>query len=213
MKYRICYEKGGRLIYVSHLDMQRMFQRMFRRSGLSLMFSQGFNPHTLMTYTPPLPIFASSSAEYLDIELTGSESADEAFARLSAAAPEGLVIRSVTCPGEGALPLSRLFSSAEYEIVLQTPVTASVIAEYYTSNEEITVEKLNKKKVLKKENIKDKILSFEVSDVPGGVKIDSVLTFTNDTLLNPFVMINALKSGISALSDAKIVSVCKTKVN
>lgn len=212
MKYRICYEKTGRLIYVSHLDMQRMFQRMFRRSGLSLMFSQGFNPHTLMTYTPPLPIFASSLAEYLDIELTGDESADEAFRRLTEAAPEGLNIKSVICPGEGALPLSKLFSSAEYEIVLSTEAAASDILKYYEENPEITVEKLNKKKVLKQENIKDKIFSFMVSDVPGGVRIDTVLCYTNDNLLNPFVLIKALKSGIPSLSDAGTVSVCKTKV-
>lgn len=212
MKYRICYEKTGRLIYVSHLDMQRLFQRLFRRAGVTMLFSQGFNPHALISYAPPLPLFAASQAEYLDIELSGDESPASVSEKLSSACPDGLVIREVRCPEEGEKPLSKLFSKAVYEIVLSTAAGAENVEEWFRNTDEIINEKMTKKKVLKKENIKEKIYSFRAEDVPGGIKLTAELCYLNEGLLNPFTLINSLKAVPGLMEDAKTVSVTKIKV-
>ena len=44
-KMRLRFEKTGRAIYISHLDMMRTMQRVFARAGLELKYSEGFNPH------------------------------------------------------------------------------------------------------------------------------------------------------------------------
>ena len=44
-KLRLRFEKSGRAVYISHLDLMRTMQRGFQRAGLSLKYSEGFNPH------------------------------------------------------------------------------------------------------------------------------------------------------------------------
>ena len=45
--HRIRFEKTGRAVWMSHLDLMRLMQRAFRRAGVVLHHSQGFTPHAL----------------------------------------------------------------------------------------------------------------------------------------------------------------------
>ena len=42
---RTKFNKEGDMIYISHLDLQQLLQRAFRRAEIDLVHSQGFNPH------------------------------------------------------------------------------------------------------------------------------------------------------------------------
>ena len=44
-KLRLRFEKTGRAIYISHLDLMRTMQRVFLRADCPLKYSEGFNPH------------------------------------------------------------------------------------------------------------------------------------------------------------------------
>ena len=44
-RYVIKFSKGGYAKYTSHLDLLRFFKRAFRKTGVDLKYSQGFNPH------------------------------------------------------------------------------------------------------------------------------------------------------------------------
>ena len=44
------FEKSERLRHIGHLDIQRAVMRALRRSGLSVSYSKGFNPHILLTF-------------------------------------------------------------------------------------------------------------------------------------------------------------------
>lgn len=54
---RIKFVKNEDMIYISHLDVQRLLQRAFRRADVELSFSQGFNPHPKMSYGNALAFF------------------------------------------------------------------------------------------------------------------------------------------------------------
>ena len=41
---RISFEKRGEAAYISLLDLQRVFHRILKRSGLPVYYTQGFNP-------------------------------------------------------------------------------------------------------------------------------------------------------------------------
>ncbi len=216
MKYRINYEKKDRLIYVSHLDMQRTFQRLFRRAGLDLEFSQGFNPHPLLSYTPPVPLFASSSDEYLDVSLKGGQDDAEVFEALLPLTPDGLVIKSVKRLNEPSRPLSECFKWAEYKITLgNLECSAKDVNCFYECRSEIIIEKLNKKKQLKKVDILPMIKAFCVkdieSDVKGCVEIECTLSMANEALLNPFTLIKAIGDEVAGAKNYKILTVFKQK--
>jgi radical SAM-linked protein len=94
---RVFYAKTGRARYTSHLDVMRMFTRAFRRSGLPLWHTQGFNPHVYMMFALPLALGYESSCETLDIRLTQDIPLEEVVCRLNAALPEGFsALRAAT---------------------------------------------------------------------------------------------------------------------
>ena len=53
-KRRITFYKTGMGKYISHLDLLRCFTRTIQRSGLPVVYSQGFNPHQKITFSLPL---------------------------------------------------------------------------------------------------------------------------------------------------------------
>lgn len=64
------FGKLDRLRFVSHLDLQRYMQRALNRSGLPVAFSQGFNPHPVMSFASALAMGWESEYEVLDIKFT-----------------------------------------------------------------------------------------------------------------------------------------------
>ncbi len=68
---RLLFEKTGNAVYISHLDLMRLFQRAFQRAGLVLRHSQGFNPRPIVSIALPLSLGMESRCELLDFELEG----------------------------------------------------------------------------------------------------------------------------------------------
>jgi radical SAM-linked protein len=68
-RLRITFSRGPEVKYVSHLDITRMWERVFRRAGLPLSYSQGFSPHVRMSIAAPLALAVTAGAELLDVEL------------------------------------------------------------------------------------------------------------------------------------------------
>ena len=69
---RVRFGKEGALRYIGHLDVLRTFQKIFRRAGIPLAYSQGFSPHPIMSFALPLGLGLSSEGEYLDAEVDTS---------------------------------------------------------------------------------------------------------------------------------------------
>lgn len=91
--FRLCitYAIRGRLAYLSHLETVEAMRRIVRRAQLPFAVSQGFTPHMKATFGPALPVGASGEDERFDVRLTEYVPADEALARLQAAAPAKLM--------------------------------------------------------------------------------------------------------------------------
>ena len=92
-KLRLRFEKTGRAVYISHLDLMATMQRAFSRAGLELKYSEGFNPHPLISILLPLSVGTASLCELMDFRLRGE--ADEELlqilpARLTSVLPEGI---------------------------------------------------------------------------------------------------------------------------
>ena len=89
------FGKLDRLRFVSHLDLQRYMQRALNRSGLPVAFSQGFNPHPVMSFASALAMGWESEYEVLDIKFTKHVPEREALARMRGALPEEMPVYSV----------------------------------------------------------------------------------------------------------------------
>ena len=74
---RALFEKNGNAVWISHLDLMRVFQRAFKRAGLLLTHTQGFNPRPSVSIALPLSVGIESRCELLDFDLEGEKIANE----------------------------------------------------------------------------------------------------------------------------------------
>ena len=97
---RILFEKKGNAVWISHLDLMRLFQRAFKRAGLPLTHTQGFNQRPSVSIALPLSVGVESVCELLDFELDGEDVAcDEIRRRLNENLVEGIRVLAVCKKG------------------------------------------------------------------------------------------------------------------
>ena len=91
---RLLFEKTGDAVWISHLDLMRVFQRAFRRAGMLLRHSQGYTPHAYVSILLPMSVGVSSQCEVLDYELDPGDTTPESEipAKLNACLPAGIRI-------------------------------------------------------------------------------------------------------------------------
>lgn len=88
---RLLFEKTGNAVWISHLDLMRLFQRAFKRAGLQLRHTQGFNPRPSVSIALPLSVGVESHCELLDFELEGDPIPDiEVLERLNRCLVDGV---------------------------------------------------------------------------------------------------------------------------
>ncbi|MBN2098427.1 MAG: DUF2344 domain-containing protein [Dehalococcoidia bacterium] len=66
-RLRVRFSRGEDLKYISHLDLMRLWERVLRRAGIPVAYSEGFSPHPRISLAAPLPIGVTSEAELMDI--------------------------------------------------------------------------------------------------------------------------------------------------
>lgn len=119
MRIIVSFYKHEQVMFVSHLDMQRLFQRAFRRADLPLAYSNGFNPHPLLSFATALSVGYTSDCEYFDVMLSEYVSPAEFKRRVNAVLPQGVHIVDAVDAGEFKASLTPLMRSAEYDIELE----------------------------------------------------------------------------------------------
>lgn len=120
--FRMLFEKCGNAIWISHLDLMRLFQRAFRRAGLQLTHSQGFNPRPSVSIALPLSVGIESECEILDFALEGDPVAEEEICdRLNMVLTDGVRVRKVYSDGRKLRELVYLHSIVVLEYDNNTP--------------------------------------------------------------------------------------------
>lgn len=89
-KLRLRFEKTGKAIYISHLDLMRVIQRVFLRAEVPIKYSEGFNPHALISICLPLPVGSASVCELMDFRVSRDVELDTLPERLNRVSPAGL---------------------------------------------------------------------------------------------------------------------------
>ena len=150
------------MVFIGHLDLLKFFQRAIKRSGLPIAYSQGFNPHQLITFAIPLSLGISSVGEYMDIQLTKDVDCNEIVNSLNAVMPaEGVEILSARRLTEGEKTCAAAVEVGDYVVTLPESYSDLEDAiEKILSSEEINVERTVKKKT-KITNIRPFIYKLE----------------------------------------------------
>lgn len=117
-RYRVKFEKTGKIIYIGHLDLLKLFQRSIKRARLDIEYSKGFNPHQLITFAIPLSLGVCGEGEYCDIRLNEPMDCSLITDRLNAILPLGLRVSAVRELGDGDDSCAAEVAAADYRVVL-----------------------------------------------------------------------------------------------
>lgn len=145
MRLLMRFEKGEEVKYISHLDMQRLFQRALRRAELPCEYSKGFNPHLLISFGCALPVGVCSSAEYVEVQLTKFVHPSECKNRLNQVLPKGITILNACEPNDKYPTVASVICLAEYTFIPANDGDYSAIIDSLIKKEEIIIEKKTKK--------------------------------------------------------------------
>ncbi len=186
MNNRLLFEKTGNGVWISHLDLMRLFQRAFKRGGLHLKHTQGFNPRASVSIALPLSVGVESVCEILDFELVGQEelTAEAIRDKLNATMPAGIRVRQVY-PGTAKIKhLTFLDCTLTLEYDAGIPQGAGAAIRALFAREQLIVPKKGKNGPVEQDII-PMIRSLEVTEASGQeLEIHAVVCAQNPSL-NP----------------------------
>ena len=190
---RLLFEKTGNAIWISHLDLMRLFQRAFKRAGLPLTHTQGFNPRPSVSIAMPLSVGVESICELLDFDLDGDAVAcDEILHRLNQTLVEGVRVLQVYENGKKIRDLSFLHCQVTLEYDSGIPVNAKSALKELFSQDSLIVPKKSKNGV-QDQDIIPMLKSLELIEAgERELVLDCVVCCQNPTL-NPMQLIAAIE--------------------
>lgn len=183
---RLLFEKTGKAVWISHLDLMRVFQRAFKRAGLPLTHTHGFNPRPSVSIALPLSVGVSSVCELLDFELdTADEIAyDEILNMLNYALIDGVHVLQVYKDGRKIRDLALLRYQVELIYDNGVPSAAQASLEDLFKSDEIIVPKKTKSG-MQEQNIAEMIRRITIERAGDDrIILDAVVCCQNPTL-NP----------------------------
>ena len=190
-KLRLRFEKTGRAVYISHLDLMATMQRAFARAGLELKYSEGFNPHPLISILLPLSVGTASRCELMDFRLRQDAELSALPERLTAVLPEGIrVLEAYESERKSAL-----LKWLEIEGTLEYDHGAPEIGklEEFFSQGEIVIEKKTKRGI-GQADIRPAIRGITFEPAGEDIRLHAVISAQEPTLkLNPDLLPSALR--------------------
>jgi len=184
LSVRVFFEKKNGAKFISHLDLNRAVMRILVRTGLPVVYSQGFYPHIKVVFALPLSIYQESTCEVFDFKLNEDIPKDVVAEALAKAMPDDL--HFISCED----PVYKLgdVSKAEYEIKVYTKATKDEVEKLFCGD--IVVLRKTKTREFE-DKINDRIFSLEVFDDSNiSIKLKCVLRASNSEYLNPQYLVN-----------------------
>ena len=190
-KLRLRFAKTGRAVYISHLDLMRTMQRAFLRAGYSLKYSEGFNPHPVISILLPLGVGAHSECELMDFSLTEPCNLSVLPARLTEAMPEGIEALEAYPGGRKGKELKWLRVTGVFEYDDRTPdAMRSGLSEFFARERIVIVKKT--KRGEGESDIAPAIREIGFSSGDDCVRLEALISAQEPTL-NPEHLVNALR--------------------
>ena len=188
---RIWFKKDGLAVYISHLDLMRCMGRAFHIAKIPISYTQGFNPHPIMSFSLPLSLGISGLRESMDIKLDQDIENQKIIQNLNLALPDGIEILAVTDPIMKASSIRyALFDISLSSEVLSIFDIKNRVVEMF-SKESIIVEKKTKSG-MKEINLKEYIGEYSINTDKDDVHIHIKLPAGSAKNINPNLIVKAL---------------------
>jgi radical SAM-linked protein len=122
VKLRLRYTKLGKVRFIGHRDLARIWERTIRRAELPIAYTQGFSPRPKFAFGLALSTGFESDSEYLDLELRSDTVHDVAVEELptilSDLLPDGIDVTAATTLEGKQKSLQEAVTSCSWRIEL-----------------------------------------------------------------------------------------------
>ncbi|SHG88394.1 TIGR03936 family radical SAM-associated protein [Tepidibacter thalassicus] len=196
---RCKFIKEKDMIYISHLDLQRLLQRSLRRAGIKVSYSQGFNPHPKISFGQALSLGTVSFGEYIDIELDEVISEDEFLTRINNVLPDGIKFLKAVYVDKSVPSLMSSISHGSYTLKLKinNDITIDDIkskVKKFMEKDEIVFMKKTKKGKMKEVNIRPLIRKLNAVLLDdSNLILNTVIATGSSGNLNPSILLEKFK--------------------
>lgn len=96
-RYRVEFSKIGPITFISHLDLQKVIARIFKRAELETLHSEGYHIRPLLSFGPALTLGISSLVEYFDVRVPNEwTNFEEVLITLNKHSEPGVFFRSIS---------------------------------------------------------------------------------------------------------------------
>lgn len=197
---RLLFEKKGQAIWISHLDLMRLFQRAFKRAALPLTHTHGFNPRPSVSIALPLSVGVQSECELLDFALDGVSCTNEEIRdKLNCQLVKGITVKEVYDGGRKVGELSLLSCNITLEYQNNIPENAAeAIRELFERKELILPKKT--KSGIQDQDIIPMIKKMQIQQTAGdSLSLDCLICCQNPTL-NPNQLLLAITTFLPEFS-------------
>ncbi len=212
---RVKYKKEDEMIFISHLDLQRLLHRALRRAKINLSYSEGFNPDPKLSYGNALALGVESQGEYVDIEIEDDIEVDEFLERINNQLPEGIkfIKGQEIDPKTPSLSSVIVYGEYIFNIDLDTPLSKEFVKSRvlnFVKSEEIIVTKTNKKGRKVEVDIRPLIKNFDLVSLDDKkVTFESTIATGSKANLNINILIPQILNMLDLEIDPREVSVLR----
>jgi len=95
LRVRVRFTKMDDLRWISHLDLMRVWERLFRRAGVVLSMTEGFHPKPRINFPSALAVGIAGLDELLEVDLAEPHTAESLQAIIEPQLPPGMKLGAI----------------------------------------------------------------------------------------------------------------------
>lgn len=186
-KLKVSFSKTGTAKYFGHLELVNIMFRAIKRADIDVKYSEGFHPKPKVSFEDPLAIGIESEIENMYIAVSHLIKREEVVQRLNKQLPEGLEILECTdAPSKAEINRVNGFT---YRVCINDFDFDESAIQRFKNQEEVVVERLNKKGKINKINLKNVVLNIRLTSKK---EIEFILKPDNGKTVRPYQVLKKI---------------------
>lgn len=166
-RYRIEFSKIGPITFISHLDLQKVMMRIFKRARLETLHSEGYNLRPLLSFGPALTLGISSLTEYFDVRVPSEwNDFSQVLELLQKHSEPGIIFKNISVINNKTPSIQDSAKAFRYFVPVRSTEAMSNVLSDLNAQSEIIIKSYSKKeeKLLDKD-IRPMILNLSTGEL------------------------------------------------
>ena len=195
MRMLMQFQKGDIVRHLGLLDLQRTMQRALRRSSLPIAYSNGFNPHIVMSFASALSSGIPGDAELLDVSLHSETTEEACMEAMNRVLPPALHVSRVRLVDDRFPKVSAALRQAEYRITLfggDALKIAEAVPNFLAQDEIMALRKTKRAETMVNIRPMIHLLKAQMDAEKKSVVLTARVSFVEAATLKPDLLVSSL---------------------